>query len=127
MGVYSPTMMAHFTEQLRLFTYFDMCPGINSGYTVVGVPTTHWGIIQNNTTEAKDQNGNLVHGVQSLLWTESKLDNGKFIEFDGITYRIIPTNDWSFEGGFINHNLERLVGDNGSPSSDVWYAGGTPV
>jgi hypothetical protein len=126
MGVYSPNMLAHFPEQFRMFTYFNMDPKINSGYTV-STPASYWGILQNDTSFVKDGNGNLVEVNHENLWTDQKLIRGFFIEFDAVNYRIVDGSDWPHEGGFYHYTLDRQVGDNGTPDPQVWSFGGTPV
>lgn len=127
MGVYSPDMLLHFPEQFRQYTYFNMDPGINSGYTVSSTPVTYWGVLQNNTTMVKDSNGNIVTSGNEFLWTSESLTMGWFVQFGDITYRIIPSNDWVSEGGFTQYSLQRVIGDNGAPSTQAWAMGGTPV
>ena len=127
MGVYSPNMNLHFPEQFRQFTYFNMTAKTNSGYEVSTPPVTYWGILQNSTTAIKDSNGNLAQGGNEFLWTDAPLVMGWFVLFSGITYRIIPSNDWVNEGGFTQFTLQRIIGANGTPDSQVWATGGTPL
>ena len=132
MGAYSPNMLLHWPEQFRQFIYFDMSPNINSSYTMLAdpAPRTLWGVLQNSRSDIESSNGNLVSVNHESLWTDNKLDAGKFIQFtesQTIIYRIVVGNDWPNEGGFYNYTIERLVGDNGAiDSTDYTSAiGGT--
>lgn len=124
MGVYSPGMLLHFPEQFRDFTYFDMIPNINSGYTLNGgPPAIYSGVLQNDVSQVMDSNGHLVDSTHENLWTDSVLQKGHYVLFEGVTYRIVFANDWSNEGGFYNYSLQRLVGDNGTPNTTNWTTG----
>jgi hypothetical protein len=126
-GVYG-SMLLSFPEQKRAFKYFDMDPQINSGYIPDPIQPTILGILQNDVSMVKDSNGNLVQIDHMFLWTEAKLDLGKFVSFDNTVYRITPGNNWSFEGSFYRYGISRLVGDNGtSTDTTVFNYGGTPV
>lgn len=131
MGVYSPNILLHFPEQFRQFTYFNMTPKINSGYIIDNnfLPQKLWGILQNSLNEIKESNGNLVKQINEFLWTDSALDIGKYVQFDAIIYRIIPSNDWINEGGFTRYTIDRMVGDNGTPDLTDWTKGlgGVPI
>ena len=130
MGLYG-NMLTYHSGQLRDFTYFNMVPKVNSGYTIdPNVPVLNLrGILQTSRSEIADSNGNLVMKVNEFLWTESVLQIGYFVTFDTVTYRIIPSNDWTFEGGFQWQSLERVVGDNGTPNAGDFTIGlgGTPL
>lgn len=127
MGVYSPNMAAHFAEQFRKFTYFNMAAKTNSGYTISSNPVQFWGVLQNNTSLVKESNGNTVQETHENLWTSEKLTIGWYVQFEETIFRIIPSNDWSNEGGFFNYTLERQPGDNGTPDSQSWAFGGVPI
>jgi hypothetical protein len=128
MAVYGE-MLLHFPEQFREFTYFDMIPLENAGYTVDPnfTPRTLIGILQNSTTMVKEGNGNIVTQANEFLWTANLLDMGKFVQFGATIFRIIPANDWVTEGGFTQYTIQRLVGDNGSPITQTWENGSTQI
>ena len=128
MGVYGE-MMLFWPEQFREMQYFDMMPGINSGFAVDTPAVTIYGVIQNAASTIKESNGNLISSDHMTLWTETKLERGKFILFDSITFRIVNGNDWPTEGGFYMYTIERVVGDNGTPSTlnVATIIGGTPI
>ncbi len=119
MGLYG-NMLSYHAGQLRSFTYFDMTPNVNSGYTInPNVPVvTLRGVLQNAMSKVADSNGNLVDINDERLWTTSLLDRGKFVQFGTVTYRLVDGNDWPFEGGFYMYTLERVVGDNGTPDTN---------
>jgi hypothetical protein len=127
MGVYSPDMLAHFPEQFRDFSYFDMQEQVNSGYVIIGTPVLYSGILQNDSSMVADSSGNLVQIQHENLWFEGLLDRGKYVDFDSTRYRIVNGSDWPTEGGFYHYTLERLVGDNGTIDPTVWDIGGTPA
>jgi hypothetical protein len=130
MGLYG-NMLSYHPGQFREFTYFDMTPGTNSGYTInPNVPvSTIRGVLQNSTSKVADSNGNLVDINDERLWTNTILIRGYFVQFQDITYRIVDGNDWPFEGGFYLYTLERVVGDNGTPDTGTYTTGlgGTPL
>lgn len=130
MGLYG-NMLTHFTGQFRDFTYFNMVPGINSGYTIdQNVPVvTLRGVLQNSESRVMDGNGNLVRSNDEYVWTTTELEVGRFVKFGDTTFRIIPSNEWIFEGGFFRYMVNRLVGDNGTPSTGDFTTGlgGTPL
>ena len=83
----------------------------------------------NDERIVKDSNGNLVTTNDEYLWTTSVLQIGYFVTFDDTTYRIIPSNEWTFEGSFTKYTINRVVGDNGTPNTGNFTLGigGTPV
>lgn len=125
MGVYSPDMLLHFPEQLRPFQYFNMEPGMNSGYTLDGSPVTVWGVIQNAASMIKESHDNLISSDHMNVWIDTKLTRGWFLSFENIIFRIVNGNDWPFEGGYYMYTIERLVGNNGTPDATTWDKGGT--
>ena len=127
MGVYSPDMLLHFPEQLRPFLYFNATADINSSYTPVGSPVTVWGIIQNAASSIKENHDNLSTSDHMNVWIDTKLNIGWFLSFQSTMYRIIPGNEWNFEGGFYSYTIERVMGDNGTPVAQTWNKGGTLV
>lgn len=133
MGIFG-NMLMYQTGQFRDFTYFNMNPNVNSGYTIdTSFPAQKLrGVLQNSVSKVAESNGNLVDINDERLWCEKQLLRGLFINFDEykeVTYRIVDGNDWPFEGGFFMYTLERVVGDNGTPDTSVYTAGigGTPV
>ncbi len=127
MGVYSPSMLLHFPEQIRDFLYFNAEATINSGYTVIGTPLTVSGVIQNSTTAIKESHDNLVSSDHMNVWIDSKLTRGWFLTFENIMFRIVNGSDWPFEGGYYMYTIERVVGDNGTAVTQTWNKGGTLV
>ena len=130
MGLYG-NMLSFFAGQLRTFTYFNQIAVINSGYVIDPnfTPQTLRGILQNSSSDIRDSNGNLVTTNDEYLWTTSVLQIGYFVTFDDTTYRIIPSNEWTFEGSFTKYTINRVVGDNGTPNTGNFTLGigGTPV
>ena len=130
MGLYG-SMLTYFAGQLRDFTYYNQYPKINSGYTIDPlVPIGKYrGVLQNSTSDIEDGNGHLVQRMDEFLWTSADLQVGFFVIFLDVVYRIIPSNDWLFEGGFTRYTIKRGVGDNGTPDTNNYTLGlgGTPV
>ena len=127
MGVYSPSMILHFPEQIRDFQYFNATPSVNSGYTPIGTPVTVHGVIQNDVTAIRESNGTIVNIDHMNVWIDSQLNRGWFLLFQETMFRIVNGNDWPFEGGYYLYTIERVVGDNGTPSTVVWNKGGTLI
>ena len=129
-GLYG-SMLTYFSGQLRPFTYFNMTSKLNSGYTIdPNVPVqTFRGVLQNSTSDVFDSNGNLAINNNEFLWARADLQVGYFVKFGTDTFRIIPSNDWTFEGGFTRYTVSRLIGDNGTPDTNNYTAGlgGVPL
>lgn len=125
-GIYG-VMTYAFPEQRRAGTYFNQDPKINSGYDRGIDPpdeTPIIGIFQNNESDVKDGNGNIVKRQGLYLWVEQQLTLEYFVRFADVVYRVISGNDWPFEGGFYEYGIERLVGDNGDESKEpAWNIG----
>jgi hypothetical protein len=120
MGVYG-NFFYPFPEQFRSGTYFFQEPKINSGYDRGEDPpdeTPIIGIFQNNATDVHDKNGNLMKRKGLYLWVESVLQEGCFVRFEDVVYRIVNGNDWPSEGGFYEYGIERLGGDNGDDTTE---------
>lgn len=129
-GVYGD-MLLHFREQFRDFYLFQMNPKINGGWDIVAdndgktIYTTISGILQDTRGDAiKESNGNLVETDGRELWTRTKGLAGYFLDFDGITYRLIDSSKWDFEGGFFRYGLQKVVGNNATQSDQsAWNLG----
>ena len=57
---------------------------------------------QNYGSHVLTVNGNLIRTNNKLFWSESVLQSGYFIEFDGAVYRFSRDNEWIREGGYWN-------------------------
>ena len=119
-GVYG-SMLNMFPELFVRVPYFQMDAQTNGGYgeryNVVYVMVAP----QNYGSHVLTVNGNLIRTNNKLFWSESVLQSGYFIEFDGAVYRFSRDNEWIREGGFFGMVAEQMVGDNGSNTT------GTPV
>lgn len=126
MGVYGNMLLA-WPEQRRSVTVFDMTPKINGGWDIVAdSQQTVRGIYQNTTGQhIKDSNGNLVKSNGLEFWTEKTGLDGKFLTYtNGKIYRLIASNNWTFEGGFMRYSLEKVVGNDGTESvQPAWNLG----
>ena len=126
-GVYGE-MLLYFPEQFRSGTYFDQQPLINSGFTRGEDPPPEepiTGVFQNNITDIHDKNGNLVKRKGLYFWTQTLLDEGKFIRFESVVYRIVAGNDWPSEGGFYEYPIERVGADNGDDATEPSFNTGS--
>jgi len=141
-SLYGESLLS-FTEQFQTFEYFDMVPNINDNYTVIPTsgfngtnansyvtingtaPTgTYLAIFQNSQTEVKDNNGNLVTKNCLYMWCEEDLKLGAFVFVFNQTFRIVPSNDWGYYGGFTQYEIDRLVGSNGGTQIDSGFSDG---
>jgi hypothetical protein len=139
-------VLLQFPEEFQPFEYFDMDPLINDNYVMSGYPTysgmnpniivipsgnvvpygTYMGIFQNDTSEIKDRGGNLVTYAKWFLWAEEVLIPGKFVKYNGVVHRIVPANEWNFYGGFVQYELEKMIGSDGQGTSDSGITNGSP-
>ena len=125
-GVYGDFLLA-FPEQYRSITVYSMTAKINGGWTVdEDSEITIKGIYQDTGGERlKDSNGNLAFTNSMELWTKTSGLNGKFTTIGSYVYRLCTNNDWTNEGGFCRYGLEKVIGNNGTESSDTSWNIGT--
>ena len=130
-GVYGDMLLA-WPEQMRTLSVYDMEAKINGGWNKVVDPQTGdlitqtiIGVFQNTRGGGvKDSNENLVITNGCELWTETGNLDGKFIDVEGLVYRLQDTNNWSFEGGFHRYGLQKVVGNDGTESDNAtWNIG----
>jgi hypothetical protein len=125
MAVYGEALLA-FPEQFRDYLYFDADPKIGDGYEGRENVKSATGVVQTATSRAKDSNGNLVISRNYKLWTATKLGAGKFVEFEGLIYRVMTDADWPNEGGFYDFDIEKVVGSTirkTPETADEWNTG----
>lgn len=118
-GVYG-NMLLHFGEQRSEVTYFFMPPLHNNGYGPREDVTTIRAILQNSWSKTKDNNGNIVRMKEEHMFYEGKLEDGWFIEYQGIVYRLTGDSDWPRTGGFYHYLLSKLVGTPGETTEPEW-------
>ena len=129
-GVYGDMLLA-FPEQFRSLSVYDMNPLINGGWEKVVdqqeklITQEIIGVFQNTRGGGlKDINGNLGKSDGRELWTQTGGLDGKFITWGNAVYRLNDTNNWSHEGGFYRYGLEKVVGNDGSESTNTsWNIG----
>ena len=124
-GIYGD-MLLHFLEQMENLSAYKMTPKQGAGWdTVAGSTVTFKGIIQNTGgSRIKDGNGNLVKTDGMEVWTQKAGISGYFMNYGGLTYRLVGDNNWSRQGGFIRYSLEKVVGNNGTESDNTtWNTG----
>lgn len=125
-GIYGDMLIA-FPEQLQTLTVYAMTPKVNGGWDIVPESSkTVYGICQNTTANSiKENQGNLVNSGGLELWTDTGDLDGFFMSYSGSVYRVSGNNNWNAEGGFYRYTLEKLVGNNGTESSESpWNIGG---
>lgn len=116
-------MLDFFPEQFRTVIYFNQNALLNNSYGDRENESRITVIVQNNTTETKDQNGNLVTVNGEFVWSFAKLNDGWFIDFEGIVYRIVTDDNWPTEGRFYRYKIEKMTGtpdaNNTSPTFNI--------
>lgn len=130
-GVYGDMLLA-WPEQMRTLYVYDMNALINGGWEVVKdtngdvITQAIIGVFQNTRGGGvKENNGNLVKTEGRELWTQTGNLDGKFLNWEGEVYRLLDTNNWSFEGGFHRYGLQKVVGNDGTESDNAaWNFGG---
>lgn len=108
------SMLLGWSELRQPMEHFDMDPKINDGYDEANFLGIIYGIIQNDSSGVKVQNGNLVRYVEDFLYYDEELKSGTFIKVKGYIYRLVLDNEWPSQGGFYRYILNKLVGSNGS-------------
>ena len=125
-GIYGDMLLA-FPEQMEhSLTVFRMTPRQGGGWSsVANSSITISGIIQNTTGDGiKDANGNLVKVAGMELWTPNAELDEYFMTYGGTTYRLVRSNDWMRQGGFVRYSMEKVVGNNGpEPDNTTWNIG----
>ena len=130
-SIYGQSLIS-FSEVLEQFQYFGMTASFNDNYTIPvtsgynGIDTnyqvvvsgfapagTYLGVIFNDRSGVKDNNGNLVNDQSYILWAEETFNPGWFVKWNNTTFRLTSDNDWDRQGGFIQYILERVVGSDG--------------
>jgi hypothetical protein len=125
MSVYGDLLLA-FPEQKRSLTVYQMKAKINGGWDIIdGSSKNVSGIYQNTRgKQLKDSNGNLVASAGFEFWTSDQELDGWFTQIKGNVYRLISSNNWTYEGGYERYSLEKVVGNNGTESVDItWNTG----
>ena len=128
MGSIHGSMLVHFTEEFRPFTYFQMTPRVTSGFEertdvrksrgvvhMYSAPPTAEGV------KLREVNTSLVIEKKPFLWCRTVIPVGWFVEFGDDVYRVLSHNEWEFEASMTIHGLERVVGDNGTVTNEPSY------
>lgn len=124
-GIYGDFLLA-FPEQFTTITVYAMTPKVNGGWSKVEQSDQLVkGIFQNTGgKQLRNSNGNLVESSGAEFWSETAGLSGKFATVNNIVYRLNSDNDWTNEGGFCRYGLEKVIGNNGSESTDTtWNTG----
>ena len=142
-GIYG-TALPVFTEQGQTYSYFNMTPSIDSGYTTITGLTPIYGILRLYSApptaegeKVRMAEGNLVTQRAPFFWTESRLTAGWFLATPMIpsgtlivtsatdVYRLMTDNQFDNAAGMYVYGLNKLVGDNGLTVSSLNYDFGT--
>ena len=123
MSIYGD-MLDFFPEQTITIPYFDMEALQNDNYGPRIYEMTTRGIVQTAKSSQEERNNNLVRESRYSWWTASGLLLGRFVQYDGITFRLKSDNDWPTQAGYFEYELEEVVGSNGSQSiTPAWNTG----
>jgi hypothetical protein len=120
--------LAHYSELREAFYYFEQTAKVGAGYTKVDPTTVVYCIRQpgpgrrlSGTTRS---DFNAISPVLKVndnvhIWYEEQLTLGWFMLYKNEVYRIVREKDWMLEGGFYAYELEKLVGNNGTPETEL--------
>ena len=125
MGIYGNMLLA-FPEQYTQITVYSQKPNYNGGWITGNDQRAVSGIIQNTSgNQIKDSNGNLARSGGMEFWTAEGDLADLFTQINGDVYRLTSDNDWESEGGFFRYSLNKVVGNDGTESTDAaWNTGG---
>ena len=124
-GIYGDFLLA-FPEQKKTVTVYSMTAKVNGGWAKVdGSEQTIKCIFQHSGgRKLKDSNGNKVEGSSIELWTTTAGLNGMYTTIEDTVYLLSGDNQWNNEGGYSKYSLEKVVGNNGTESTDTtWNSG----
>jgi hypothetical protein len=143
MGIYG-TVLPVFAEQMETYSYFNMSPAIDDGYSNITSVSGVRGILRlySAPPTAEGQKirmaeGNLVEQKTPFFWCETVLNLGWFLADQPIingglvvasatnVYRIMTNNLFDNTGTLVVHGLNKLVGSNGLVASSLNYDFGT--
>ncbi len=116
-SIYGDTLLSS-PEAFQSAVMFSQNPVVNGGYVdqTQGVPVRL--IFKDETSGVKDANGVWVRTVKKTVWSRKALVVGTFLLFEDIVSRIMTDSGWKRQAGFFIYGLDKVVGDNGSPSYD---------
>lgn len=131
-GVYGD-FLAFFPELMQDFTIVSVKARIGAGYDISPVGRTVRGVIQTVRESNENAGSRIRHGDQAflvesdsdiwVLYTYEAVRVGRdALQWRGHLYRPSEESVWVHEGGFYQTRLERVVGCDGSQTTDV--AGG---
>lgn len=142
-GIYG-TALPVFTEQGQTYSYFNMTPSIDSGYTTISGLRPVYGILRLYSApptaegeKLREAEGNLATQKAPFFWTENKLTAGWFVSDPMLpsgtlvvtsatdVYRVMADNQFPTAAGLYIYGLNKLVGDNGLTVSSLNYDFGT--
>ena len=129
MGSLYGDALVHFLELRETFQYFEQVARVGAGYEPVGdvedivcIRQTGPGRRLSNTNRT-DYNAiaPAIKVSDTLdIWSLSKrLTLGFFVLYDNSVYRIVSEKDWELESGYYAYTLEKVVGNDGSPETEL--------
>ena len=122
-GIYGSALL-DFPERFLPFSWWKATANFNDGWTPVGQPVFLRGIFNNDLSGIKNSNGNTASYSHYFLWCQEDLDDGDFITWNGVNYRILHDNDWTSQNGFTQYIINKVVGSDGPTNLDPGFSNG---
>lgn len=111
MSIYQGTISS-FPELKERYKYFSQDPIVNGGYNDTTPFLAKRAIFRTRGKRVQDNNQNWVTVNNLTLWSQEVLNDGKFILYKDVIYRIMQSADWVKQGGFFVYELEERIGAN---------------
>jgi len=121
-------ILDHFPELVIELPYYNQVAKVGAGYTPIGDITYVQCIRQ--AGPGRKLSDSIKHNNSSTsptlkindnvsVWSYTRLLPGWFMTYDKEVYRIIGEKDWDLEAGFWSYELEKVIGNTGSPETEL--------
>lgn len=95
---------------------FNQDPIVNGGYDNKTPAVDVRFIPRDEVSTVKSSGGVIVRTRVKTIWIRREVPAGAFLWFKGTVFRIITDNDWETQRGFFIYEIEKVIGDNGTPT-----------
>jgi len=126
-GIYGSELPS-FPEQHQEFKWWKASAQFNDGWTLTTNPVLLYGIFHNYKSGIANSNNMTISYSHYFLWCSEEMDDGDFIQWQGVTYRILHDNNWTTQNGYTQYLINKVVGSNGTNQVDpVFSSGGSKM
>ena len=122
-GVYGGNML-DFPEQFQSYEFWRANANFDDDWTPIDPPGFNRGVFHNDRSGIKQENGMTVQYSHYYLWTRQEMEDGYFVRWRGIVYRVLHDDDWTASDGFTRYHINRVVGSDGTGSTATSFNNG---